>query len=287
MVGISPRTGDREWSLRTQGLEPVAGDDELIALASPALTGIGDPHRQEAVIRVVDRAAGELRWTTELGTKDDRVLAVAFTTASVAVVVGKFDSRLDAIESSIDVTRLVLLKRADGTVRSEMSLPSALGLPMGSGQRFAPGLTGAERLVLVWSERKLAALDPRTGDRKWSLSDYAWVSTLVPRPDGRPVLFADHFQLTPNGRLIDRRDALGGRTGRTLWTVPRDHFVVAAEGDTTVVLPLLWHDFGTALVVDTQTGQARWTHSLSDDQSIVAGTDSLFVGGGCPTTGAD
>ncbi|MET0420080.1 MAG: PQQ-binding-like beta-propeller repeat protein [Acidimicrobiia bacterium] len=275
LIGVSSRDGSRAWTVPLRGLRSVAGDRAAFVLSTgPIGTSDSEPAPAVAQVELLDARSGKAVWSTSVG-NDSAIEGAALTGASVALLVRT---------SGASENRLVLLSRRSGKVLSDVALSEYTAMARDV-RAYGDTLGAAGGVLVVSTGRTTLAVDGRDGNALRHRDDYLQSgSRSASRKDGTPVVFLAHW-VFGNDTHPDRSEAIDGRSGETLWTLPGGQYVISSSRDQTLTMPgNLWHSFGTGSVVNSATGAVRWTAELSSDQSIVATPRSLVVGGGCPTT---
>ncbi|MBT2506799.1 PQQ-binding-like beta-propeller repeat protein [Streptomyces sp. ISL-98] len=187
--------------------------------------------------------------------------------ASSAASCSYADSSLYCNAPGISASRL---NAADGTV--------AWSKKTGAGSEpawddTAPVLSGGLLHVVAPGGERLEALDPKSGDRRWSVDASAHPVVLHTR---KSVLL-----VSPDGTV----EAVNSATGKTRWTrrhgVPGTQWMSPSpghEGPVFAVTPSADGTASTVVAVDPDNGSALWTQRLNGMLTPVAASDgALFL----------
>jgi outer membrane protein assembly factor BamB len=261
--------------------KPGGGQPEASSTATPPPAGadpplgfeekgkaIGLPHRRvfvadqqkayffeedSAVLKAVDLASGETRWSWEAGMKTP-----AYATAldrSLLVVAEPVTVKGSGTSLDRHLMRLTALRTTDGAVAWKVDVNDTV-LPEGRGE---PVGTADDHVVLI-GDSKVVVLDPASGALRsqWSASDKyegtVLVGDVVVGIEGRPPTLGDDTRVVTGRAVAD---------GRTLWTLRNPVYAKVRPlrpGLAAVVGVIEKPDRGsTTVIVDVATGRARAT----------------------------
>jgi outer membrane protein assembly factor BamB len=245
VLGIDPRTGRTRWSAPSDGLMVQAATRDAVVLAAHQ-SGQGAP-----TLRVLDRAAGTLRWQRVVGADDLGITDVVASSREIAVTVA---TRPDLTNPTTRTYHL-----ADGALGWELAGFSARSV-VGS------NLVGVVRVPPVFGSTSVVGL--ADGAERWATAD-EWVS-----------------RGTPIGNLIvvtgPTAQAYAARTGAPVWTSSRVNGIAAAD-DSTFVSLRHRPEHTTVRALRTSDATTVWERRLAPGFPDVAVGTYVFVGTGCTT----
>jgi outer membrane protein assembly factor BamB len=260
--GLSPRSGRQRWKIRTDGLEASAADRDHLVLAPPSE---GSANAGSVVVRMISRHDGKTQWEKNLpisGVVDN----VSITNGLLVLIVGAQDRT---------GRHVVVLDINSGRSRHDV--------PLGRLSSRFRDLQLQDDIAVLPVPDGMVGFDVRQGQLLWHRVNDGAVSVSPTHPPSPFVTFLRYSSGSVN--IPNVTQALDGRTGMTLWTLPDSRQLYASKGSHALyVQEGLWHDYGPGALVNSSTGRVRWTHEFSDDEHFLMTSDTLYVGGGCPST---